>query len=66
MKKAEKFNPELRGLIPEELSSINGGSFAYDLGTLLRFLGIYYGNGMGAPGYASATADYVVNKFNNE
>jgi hypothetical protein len=65
MKKIENLYPSFRELNPEELSIIFGGSFAYDFGTLLRFLGIYYANGMGASGYASATADFAVNQYMN-
>ena len=65
MKKTKNFIPGLRELNIEELSIINGGSFAYDLGTLLRFLGIYYSNGMGASGYSEAVADYVANQVKN-
>jgi len=65
MKKTEILYPALREINPEELSIINGGSFAYDLGTVLRFLGIYYSNGMGLNGYTEAVADYLANQYKN-
>jgi hypothetical protein len=65
MKKTEKFIPALRELTPGELSGFNGGSFAYDFGTLCRFLGIYWGYGGGALGYTEATTDWVINHIRN-
>lgn len=65
MKKSENFYPALRELNPDELSIFYGGSFAYDLGTAIRFLAIYYSNGMGLNGYTEAVADYIVNQYNN-
>lgn len=65
MKSSAVLYPVLRALSPEELTIINGGSFAYDLGTFLRFLGIYYANGMGASGHVAATSDYVYNQYIN-
>jgi hypothetical protein len=65
MKKSENLHPALREINPEDLSILYGGSFAYDLGTFIRFLGIYYSNGMGLNGYTEAVADYVINQYNN-
>ncbi len=65
MKKTENLYPALSELNAEELSLITGGSFAYDLGTLIRFLGIYYSNGTGASGYSEAMADYYANQYKN-
>jgi hypothetical protein len=65
MKKTENLYHAFSDLNHEELSIINGGGFAYDFGTLLRFLGIYYSNGMGAPGYSEALADYFANQYKN-
>ena len=50
----------------EELSIINGGSFAYDLGRFLRYMGIYYANGTGIPGTVAANIDFATNSFLNE
>ena len=65
MKKTKNFFATLRELDPEELSIINGGHFAYDLGTFLRFVGIYYQYGTGTTGYAEAVADYYANQYKN-
>lgn len=50
----------------EELSIINGGSFAYDLGRFLRYIGIYCANGTGMPGTVAANVDYATNIYLNE
>ena len=59
MKKTKNFFATLRELDPEELSIINGGHFAYDLGTFLRFVGIYYQYGTGTTGAVGLFHPYV-------
>jgi hypothetical protein len=61
MKKTEK--PELRfiEMNREELTVINGGNFAYDLGRFIRYMGVYYANGTGVTGILSANADFFAN-----
>lgn len=56
MKKLDKLS-NLTTLTPEDTSQINGGGFAHDVGTALRFAWIY-----GTEGYGSAVADYAVNQ----
>ena len=65
MKKSEKHHPEFTEIHYDELVSIHGGSFAYDLGRLLRYVAIYYANGTGATGTAAANADYLANLYLN-
>lgn len=65
MKKTENYHLMFNEMNYEELSAINGGSFAYDLGRLLRYVGIYYANGAGMTGAASANADFIVNEYLN-
>jgi hypothetical protein len=65
MKKTENFHPGFTEINPEKLSLINGGSFAYDLGRFLRYMGVYYANGTGVTGTLSANADFIVNSFLN-
>ena len=55
-----KFN--VKTLNKTDKVNINGGELAYDVGRVLRFLGIYYGNGGGAAGYSEAVADYAITK----
>jgi hypothetical protein len=50
----------------EELSDIKGGSFAYDLGRLLRYMGIYYANGTGITGTMAANVDFATNMVLNQ
>lgn len=49
----------------EELSVINGGSFAYDLGRFIRYMGVYFANGTGVTGTLSANADFIANMVMN-
>ena len=59
-------NNYLNELSSDELTGTLGGSFAFDAGRLLRFIGIdaYYGynNGLGA---TVAIMDFVLNMQNN-
>jgi bacteriocin-like protein len=66
MKTTENNNYSFSELNYEELSAINGGSFAYDLGRFLRYMGIYYANGTGIPGTVAANIDFVINMIQNE
>ena len=50
----------------DELSTINGGTFAYDLGRFLRYFGIYCANGTGIPGTVAANVDLATNIYLNE
>lgn len=63
MKKAENYPCRFIEINNDELSAINGGSFAYDVGTFLRYFGIYLANGTGISGVAAANADYAVTQF---
>jgi hypothetical protein len=65
MKKTENLKLRFMELNREELSVINGGSFAYDLGRFIRYMGVYFANGTGIPGTAAANADFVVNMVMN-
>ena len=57
MKKADNISLSFRDLSTEEIMSASGGSsFAYDVGRVLRFLGIAAG---GMHGPAFAVADWV-------
>ena len=55
----------LRELNNEELIKTSGGSFAFDLGRLLRYTGIYLYEGGGLRGTACATADFAANMVVN-
>jgi hypothetical protein len=44
-------------LTNEDLLIVNGGSFAYDLGFLIRELVIYAANGGNAPGTVAVSVD---------
>jgi len=61
MKKSETINIRFTELNQEELDSISGGSFAYDLGRAIRFMSIYLYEGTGIRGYCCATADFAAN-----
>jgi hypothetical protein len=57
MKKSDNLSPPFRDLSTEEIITVCGGtSFAYDVGRVLRFLGIAAG---GMHGPAFAVADWV-------
>jgi hypothetical protein len=49
----------------DELLSVSGGSFAYDLGRFLRYMGVYLANGTGMVGTAAANADFIINQVLN-
>lgn len=66
MKKNKNENFRYTEINPEELSAICGGSFAYDLGRFLRYMGIYYANGTGIPGTLAANVDFITNMVLNE
>jgi hypothetical protein len=66
MKRNEFCTESYTGLNYEELSSVQGGSFAYDLGLFLRYMGIYFINGTGMSGTAAANADLAVTLMQNE
>ena len=50
----------------DELTGTMGGSFAYDAGRFLRFIGIdaYYGYNNGL-GFSVATLDFIINMQEN-
>ena len=48
----------------EQLREINGGGFAYDVGRILRFIGLSGGGHPGALAYA--VTDWQVNAMINE
>ena len=56
----------LQVLSTDELTDTHGGSFAYDAGRLLRFLGLdfYYGDSNGV-GITVATIDFIINMQQN-
>jgi hypothetical protein len=59
-------NNHLNDLTSDELTGTLGGSFAYDAGRALRFLGldIYYGYNNGL-GFSIATLDFIINMQEN-
>jgi hypothetical protein len=60
MKNRENF----KEMTPEQLLDTNGGGFAYDVGRVLRFIGL---SGGGSPiGIANALIDWEVNAMLNE
>ncbi len=59
MEKREQLSP----LTAEQLKEFNGGGFAYDVGRVLRFIGLCGGNGSGA---WYALTDWDINKAINE
>jgi len=61
MKKSETITNSLRQIDSNELPQINGGSFAYDLGRLIRYVGIYIYEGTGIRGNMYAYTDFVTN-----
>jgi len=65
MKKLKTSEARFTEMNHEELTNISGGSFAYDLGRLFRFVGIYIYNGGGAMGHCAATLDFAVNMIKN-
>jgi hypothetical protein len=66
MKKNKKDYIRFNELNHEELSDIKGGSFAYDFGRFLRYMGIYYANGTGITGSVAANVDFITNMVLNE
>lgn len=61
MNKLEKHKNLFTEMNREELTMINGGSFAYDFGRLLRYMGIYIYEGTGVRGNMYAYSDFVTN-----
>jgi len=59
MKKVENFCL----MSTDQLRDINGGGFAYDVGRIIRFLGISAGQPIGT---LNALADWEINKIINE
>ena len=59
-------NNNLKELSADELTGTLGGSFAFDVGRLLRFIAIdaYYGYNNGI-GFSVATLDFIVNMQEN-
>ena len=55
---------KLISLNNNELTDIEGGGLAYDVGRALRFLGIDIINGGGPVGYSDAVADYIITQYN--
>lgn len=66
MKKTEKNKNIFREMDNEELIMISGGSFAFDLGRFLRYVGIYIYEGTGVPGTVAATTDFIANMVVNQ
>ncbi len=65
MKKTEKNTDMFREMSNEELIRTGGGSFAYDFGRFLRYMGIYIYEGTGVRGTVCATTDFVANMVVN-
>lgn len=65
MKRTEFIQNGFKEMNPGELASIRGGSFAYDLGRFIRYIGVYLANGTGMTGTAAANADFIVNQVLN-
>jgi hypothetical protein len=65
MKNSENLQLRFMEMNREELSVINGGSFAYDLGRFIRYMGVYFANGTGVTGTLSANADFIANMVMN-
>jgi len=65
MKKSEILISRFTEMNHEELNNISGGSFAYDLGRFIRYMGIYIHNGGGCSGTIAATCDFVGNMIAN-
>jgi len=55
----EHFSP----LDSEQLIEVNGGGFAYDVGRVLRFIGIAYSSNLGP---TAAIVDWQVNALVNK
>lgn len=66
MKKNENNSVSFIELNQNELSGIQGGSFAYDFGRFVRYCGIYFTNGTGIPGTIAANVDYAINTMQND
>ena len=60
MKNRENF----KEMTPEQLLDTNGGGFAYDVGRILRFIGLSGGGHPGALAYA--VTDWQVNAMIDE
>ena len=65
MKKLEKHTNLFTEMNKEELTKINGGSFAYDLGRFFRYMGIYIYEGTGIRGTGMANLDFLTNMYLN-
>jgi bacteriocin-like protein len=65
MKKLEENKNLFTEMNKEELTKINGGSFAYDLGRLIRYMAIYVSEGTGVRGNMYAYTDFVTNMVVN-
>ncbi|MEN8202274.1 MAG: hypothetical protein ABFS28_06740 [Bacteroidota bacterium] len=60
MKNVQNFSP----LTSDQLMEVNGGGFAYDLGRIIRFIGL---SGGGSPiGVTNAILDWQINALINE
>lgn len=55
-----------KALSHNELTDIEGGRFAYDVGRTLRFMGINIGNGGGPIGLSMAISDYIIVNLQNQ
>ena len=62
MKDTADFFRTLKG---EQLSTINGGGFAYDVGRVIRFL-VISGGGTNPFMLANATTDWIINDEIND
>ena len=59
-----KNRENLKEMTRDQLLDMNGGGFAYDVGRILRFIGL---SGGGSPiGIANALTDWEVNAMLNE
>lgn len=65
MKNSEIITNGFSEISEKEATKLNGGGFAYDFARLLRFVGVYIGNGTGMPGTAAAAADLAANEASN-
>ncbi|MBE9481538.1 MAG: bacteriocin [Bacteroidetes bacterium] len=56
----------IKSLNHNELTNIEGGGLAYDVGRALRFMGINIGNGGGPVGISEAISDYIIVELKNQ
>ena len=56
----------IKELSHNELTDIEGGCFAYDVGRTIRFMGINIGNGGGPIGLSMAISDYIIVNLQNQ